>query len=654
MRRDSSQRSIGDRVASGGAPASRRVGPARPMLHLALVALCALLGAFALGGTAQAAAPSFVSSFTGSATPDGSMTPNRLAVNEQTGVVYVIDSAHDAVDEFSSSGAYLGQLRGSQTTAGRFAFGGADDDIAVDNSGGPTQGYIYVVGENNGTSPGSQISAFNASGSFRWQTAEVVVDLFVDTCGVAVGPAGNLWVDDYFNGLQEFSPADGSVLESSVVPAQTCHMAIDSTGALYLAAWSGAVTKFAPPAPWNGASSSVDAGPDFAAATDRSNDDVYMSHSDRVVIYNSSGSSVGEFADGTPLGVTVDGVHGLVYVSDKTNGDVQIYSWPAHRLSVTVGGTASGRVDADAGLLSGCTSSGGTCSDSYKDGRVVRLTAAPDDPSSQISWSGGGCSGSGTTCLATLNGADANVTVTFSPPPAPTGTTGGSSGIGLTTATIAGTANPNGVATTDCHFDYGTTTSYGSVAPCSPAAGGGSSDVSVSASLTGLAASVSGTTYHYRLVVSNANTTSTGSDNSFTTLPDTCQNDALRCSSPCPQDLSKCPPTSLKQAGFSGTTLLLRLSCTGFAGQPNSSGKLVYKAVIKVRVKHGKKTRLVKKTITVASVSYNVAVGRTSSIKLKLTAAAKSALRSGALTATARSGFTIHLPRTKVKKKKKH
>lgn len=108
-------------------------------------------------------------------------------------------------------------------------------------------------------------------------------------------------------------------------------------------------------------------------------------------------------------------------------------------------------------------------------------------------------------------------------------------------------------------------------------------------------------------------------------------------------------------AGFTGTTLLLKLGCTGVSGQ-TCSGKLTYKATIKVRVKHGKKTRIVKKTITVATVSYRVAAGRTTSIKLKLTSAAKAALKSGGLTASARGlSGSIKLPKTKVRKKaKKH
>jgi hypothetical protein len=74
--------------------------------------------------------------------------------------------------------------------------------------------------------------------------------------------------------------------------------------------------------------------------------------------------------------------------------------------------------------------------------------------------------------------------------------------------------NPEGAATT-YQFQYGTSTSYGSVAPASPAsAGSGSSAVSEPADLSGLSAS---TTYDYRLVATNAKGTTNGSNQTFTT-----------------------------------------------------------------------------------------------------------------------------------------
>ncbi len=96
----------------------------------------------------------------------------------------------------------------------------------------------------------------------------------------------------------------------------------------------------------------------------------------------------------------------------------------------------------------------------------------------------------------------------------PTVTTGSSSNVGTTTATIAGTVNPQGSATT-YEFDYGTSTSYGSQSPGSPgSAGSGNSAVNESANLTGLQPN---TTYHYRIEATNSSGTSYGSDQTFKT-----------------------------------------------------------------------------------------------------------------------------------------
>ncbi|MGH2891287.1 MAG: choice-of-anchor Q domain-containing protein, partial [Solirubrobacteraceae bacterium] len=79
-------------------------------------------------------------------------------------------------------------------------------------------------------------------------------------------------------------------------------------------------------------------------------------------------------------------------------------------------------------------------------------------------------------------------------------------------ATLQGLVTANAQATS-YHFDYGTTTAYGAATPAQ-SAGAGLGAVSVSAGLSGLAP---GTTYHYRLVASNADGTTTSGDRSFST-----------------------------------------------------------------------------------------------------------------------------------------
>ncbi|HEX4805465.1 MAG TPA: M36 family metallopeptidase [Conexibacter sp.] len=77
----------------------------------------------------------------------------------------------------------------------------------------------------------------------------------------------------------------------------------------------------------------------------------------------------------------------------------------------------------------------------------------------------------------------------------PTATTGAATGVTATGATLGGSVDPGGEATT-YRFDYGTTSAYGA-STAEASAGGGNGAVAQSAGVGGLAAS---TTYHFRIV----------------------------------------------------------------------------------------------------------------------------------------------------------
>ena len=96
----------------------------------------------------------------------------------------------------------------------------------------------------------------------------------------------------------------------------------------------------------------------------------------------------------------------------------------------------------------------------------------------------------------------------------PTLTTGTATKVASTRATINGTVNPNGSATT-YYFEYGPTPSYGNTVPMSPqSVGSGAINVNVSADISGKFTPTN--TYHYRIVATNKSGTSHGEDKSFT------------------------------------------------------------------------------------------------------------------------------------------
>lgn len=100
-------------------------------------------------------------------------------------------------------------------------------------------------------------------------------------------------------------------------------------------------------------------------------------------------------------------------------------------------------------------------------------------------------------------------------PPAPTVATTAATSPAVDSATLNGTVNPNGQATT-YWFEYGTTIAYGSQTPLVPAsAGSGAGALPFSAVASGL---TRGTTYHYRIVATSAGGTVNGGDQTFRTL----------------------------------------------------------------------------------------------------------------------------------------
>jgi hypothetical protein len=115
--------------------------------------------------------------------------------------------------------------------------------------------------------------------------------------------------------------------------------------------------------------------------------------------------------------------------------------------------------------------------------------------------------------LVTDTGNDRVTSWSVKPNP-PLCTTNSATSVGSEGATLNATINPEG-ATTEYHFEYGTTTSYGTSVPVpDEAIGSGTESVKASQVAKGLK---SKTTYHFRSVCKNAGGTVNGKDVTFTT-----------------------------------------------------------------------------------------------------------------------------------------
>jgi subtilisin family serine protease len=101
----------------------------------------------------------------------------------------------------------------------------------------------------------------------------------------------------------------------------------------------------------------------------------------------------------------------------------------------------------------------------------------------------------------------------------PTTSTSPATEVTKSSARLNGSVNPNGAATT-YYIQYGETTSYGATIHTPPGSpiGNGTAPIAVWNVLSGLEAE---TTYHYRVVATNASGTSYGQDQAFTTGPAT-------------------------------------------------------------------------------------------------------------------------------------
>jgi hypothetical protein len=161
-------------------------------------------------------------------------------------------------------------------------------------------------------------------------------------------------------------------------------------------------------------------------------------------------------------------------------------------------------------------------------------------------------------------GAAPVIELTFArPESAPVVATDPATSVKALSATLNATVNPEDGASSTCEFEYGTSVFYEHTVPCATTPTGDQA-VAVSAALEGLTGS---TTYHYRIVATNGEGTSAGSDAEFTTRPHE------------PATVSEFTPTVGPDSGgthvtFTGTELEHVTSVT-FGGSPATGLELL-------------------------------------------------------------------------------
>jgi hypothetical protein len=394
----------------------------------------ALTAGPAIAFTGYPSAPNLV--FGGPGSGNGQLSnPGAVAVNDETGDVYVIDQGNNRVEEFNAEGKYIAQFSGSETPAGSFSRGQyvASYSIAVDNSTDAVKGDVYITDPGHGV-----IDVFDSTGKYLSQitgTPSSFASSFGELVGVAVDTSGNVWADSEFthhsgeDDVFEFSNTGGLLGQFTTFNTLEKGFAVDSSDNVYLMmAGFGTVLKYSS----TGTELARWGGRDTAIAVDDATNNVFVDTSRGVEEFGAFGEPYGSpvevFAAGgisDSVGLAVNDKTGIVYASQREADTIAAF----------------------------------------------KLGVYP-------------------------------------------GVSTGGSEVGKGHAKLEGEVTPDGEEVTSCQFEYGTTTSYGQTAPCSPAPGSGSSAVTVTAEVAHLEGQ---TTYHYRLIAGNANGVEYGSDGTFTT-----------------------------------------------------------------------------------------------------------------------------------------
>ncbi len=507
-------------------------------------------------------------------------SPTGVAVDNSGGAsngdVYVADTDNNRVEKFSPSGEFILMFGEDvdKTTGGNVCTAASHDTcqtgtaghspgdfeaptfVVVDSSEGPSAGDIYV-----GRKGGSIVSKFDENGNLiaTWGnngpggTANGQLTGFGQLRDITVDSSGNLFllggVEDQSYGPVYWYFQDGA-LNSSFGPPyidDAPGFAVDDEDNLYsgLCNSCGRVGKFSDtgvplgePDQHGGNGEYIQGG-----AIDPSTNDLYVVHSScrgfscESTVYHFESNcdqacpALDSFGSGelsspyeAPVGISFDAKSDDAYVANTNGGDVAVFA-PVNPLLKTesVSGvttntvTVNGNVNPDGrGNITACSFEYGTTTE-YSSGSVPCQQTTPITAGTPVSAELSGLT-TNTTYHYRLAATSGHGTYfgkdrEFSPSyvldlstDAPTNLTG-------TSATLNGSFNPNGEKT-EYYFEWGPTTTYGNTTSLPVDAGSASGTTHVHFDLAGLSPA---TTYHYRIVASNSQGTSDGSDEVVTT-----------------------------------------------------------------------------------------------------------------------------------------
>ncbi len=612
----------------------------------------------------------FSTSFAGSGT-NALANPSDVDIDQSNGDVYVSDPANYRIEKFDSAGNFILMFgKGVDATTGGDVCTEASGDVcqagakgsvpggfdgefetvvsvgccgvsiteerlflAVDNSGGPSAGDVYV-----GDPGDSIVQKFGPEGKLitDWgkegqldRAAEHEKNFFpFGLIGIAVDPSGTLYV--YAGHFELFEFEQNGVTTKSLFALGTASIkgiAVDGAGDLYIPERSQ-LFKVEPNDPRKSFGSFSPNSEVSGLRIDPDSNDLYLTHREAtkhggaVEHYAAACNPIPNpcepaesFGEGTlnePRGVAIDDQTGTAYVADTGNGRIAVFIAEPFLPDATASAEEltpsteelKGKADpAGAGPITAC--------------HFQYVTAAAFDKEAFADLSSGGsvpCDEgqslssetevhaelSGLTygseyhyrlLLENAEGSNASYDQTFESLPLAPSVEGESvSGVSSDSVHVHAQVNPNGgdaTYHTTYHVEYVTQEGFevgefsGALQSKSIDAGSARTPQAITAQLSGLAAD---TTYHYRVVAQNASGTTKGTPRTFTTFPtatptiDPCSNAHVRQQTGAVR-LLDCRAYELVSAANTGgydVESSLIAGQSPFPGYPEAEGKVLY------------------------------------------------------------------------------
>jgi hypothetical protein len=590
----------GTQVSRQPSEASRGSIAGGRLLRIGAAATCAALVALALVASASAKVVELyvyngvypAGSFDGTGSVGGpapfSFGLQSMDINQETGDAFVGSTRSGGlIYKFNSAGVaqtYSGL--GLNTVITGAPTNGYGETMVDNSSSAGTKGRIFQWGE-FGAVNGYLPSGLGIGGNFPLEGTG-------DNCGGDVGPNGNLWITTWGSGIQQYNPAGVASSEGPAggfIPANgTCNFAIDGAENFFTVSYNdhnvrkfnnaGVLQDESQPGGLPGGILENNQGQEEPTniAIDRSNGNIFIDHGSVINEYDSSGSLlsvIGESGGGYPglsnsQGLAVNSTTHKLYATSESRVDTFVQTGPITIPNVTTGGvsvtetsgTVNGTVDPDAAnggtAIEDCRFEWGT---SAQYGNFVPCDQAPPinelkEVTATIPGLTQGQQYHYRIAAASSNGVFSKGTDrTFRPAGPPVISEESVSDVNTDGAKISAKIDPNGGDTT-YYVEFGTTEAYGGKLPEPEGALSKNEGIAnIAVSLTGL---TPGTPYHFRVVATNANSTTFGPDGEFTTFPTN------------PSGPDPCTNAQVRQQ--TGASLLLDCRAYELTSAPNTGG----------------------------------------------------------------------------------